>query len=199
MVDIDRSVKAYYDDKKLSEQQLQHLLALESDEKNSFHDQVASAPTRLASLPLRFALTFAAGLVLAVSVFFAGDWASPDITDRVAQEVAMNHNKALAVEYQTDSYQTLSRVMNKLDFDLLAPRLMTEGNLSLLGARYCSIQGQLAAQLKLVDNSGRIYTLYQTRLNDELKAINSDVLQQDQVTIRLWGEQGILYGLAVVE
>jgi len=199
MVDIDRSVKTYYDDKQLSEQQLQHLLALQGNEENPVNDHSADDPYRPGSLGLRFAMTFAAGLVLVVAVFLSGNWAAPDIADRVAQEVAMNHNKALRVEYQTDSYQVLSREMDKLDFDLLAPRLMVEKNFTLLGARYCSIQGQLAAQLKLADSSGRVYTLYQTRLNDAFKEIKSDFLQWDQVSIRLWGEQDILYGLAVAE
>lgn len=197
MVDIDRSVKAYYENKQLSDEQLQHLLALQGDKIIPVNNHSVGGASGFGSARLRSAMTFVAGLLLAVTVFFVGDWTAPGIAERVAQEVAMNHNKALAVEYQADSYEVLSREMGKLDFDLLAPRLMAAGDFTLLGARYCSIQGQLAAQLKLTDSSGRVYTLYQTRLNDEFKGIKSDVLQWDQVTIRLWGEQDILYGLAV--
>ena len=38
MVDIDRSVKAYYGNKQLSDEQLQHLLALQGEEAVSVND-----------------------------------------------------------------------------------------------------------------------------------------------------------------
>jgi hypothetical protein len=134
-------------------------------------------------------------LVITLLVFrYSGELV---ISERVAQEIAMNHNKALAVEYQGDNYQVLSLDMDKLDFNLQAPQKIVDDVFTVTGARYCSIQGKIAAQVKLTDKKGRIYTLYQTRLSKEFDAIKNSSVQHADVRIRLWKESAILYGLAV--
>jgi len=189
MVDIDRSVKTYYEQAQLSEEQLQKLAAMQ-DEVPAAQQQVA--PNQW----LRRSALAVASIMLTVMLFIINGQDDAGIAERVAQEVAMNHNKALAVEYSTDSYDVLSQHMDKLDFTLRAPILGLNDGLALIGGRYCSIQGELAAQIKMVDETGRIYTLYQTRSNAMLQAINNNHLSLEQVNIRLWREQGLLFALA---
>jgi len=189
MVDIDRSVKAYYEQNKLNEEQLQKLTAMQDDVPVS---QQQAPPKQW----LRSSALAAASITLAVMLFIVNGQSDAGIAERVAQEVAMNHNKALAVEYQTNSYEVLSQSMDKLDFKLRAPTAALNEGLALIGGRYCSIQGELAAQIKMVDEAGRVYTLYQTRSNDMLQVINADRIQSAQVNIRLWQEQGLLFALA---
>lgn len=196
MVDIDRSVKAYYEQNQLSEEQLQKLAAMQDKVPTAQQE----APTVQEQIPpkqwLRSSALAAASIMLVVMLFIVNGQNDVGIAERVAQEVAMNHNKALAVEYQTDSYEVLSQSMGKLDFKLRAPTAGFNEGLALIGGRYCSIQGELAAQIKMVDETGRVYTLYQTRSNKMLKVISADQVQSDQVNIRLWQEQGLLFALA---
>jgi anti-sigma factor RsiW len=194
MVDIDRSVKTYYEQAELSEEQLQKLLAMQEAAGISQQEEGVST-VRKQRLPngwLR--IMAAASIVLALALIFV---INPDsVAERVAQEVAMNHNKALTVEYPANSYEVLSKQMDKLDFTLRAPSEAVQQGLALVGGRYCSIQGQLAAQIKLSDSDGRIYTLYQTHSGEQLKPINAAQLQLDQVDIQLWQEKGLLFALA---
>jgi len=194
MVNIDRSVKAYYEQAELSEEQLQKLALMQESAEMSQQEEGVST-VRKQRLPngwLR--IMAAASIVLALALIFV---INPDsVTERVAQEVAMNHNKALTVEYPTNSYEVLSKQMDKLDFTLRVPSEAVQQGLALVGGRYCSIQGQLAAQIKLSDSDGRIYTLYQTHSGEQLKSINAGQLQLDHVDIQLWEEQGLLFALA---
>jgi len=194
MVDIDRSVKIYYEQAELSEKQLQKLVAMQEAAEISQQEEGVST-VRKQRLPngwLR--IMAAASIVLALALIFV---INPDsVAERVAQEVAMNHNKALTVEYPANSYGVLSKQMDKLDFTLRAPSEAVQQGLALVGGRYCSIQGQLAAQIKLSDSDGRIYTLYQTHSGEQLKSINAGQLQLDQVDIQLWQEKGLLFALA---
>jgi len=67
----------------------------------------------------------------------------------------------------------------------------------LIGGRYCSIQGGLAAQLKVRSKaSGKVATLYVTTLTDKLQRIKGQRVVQDNVDIHLWQQQGRFFGLA---
>lgn len=193
MVDLNRSVKNYYEQVQLSDEQFKKLLAMEAVSGDSLIEKEDASVTRKLDPKLGL-LSLAASLVIAVTLIFI--LSVENVSERVAREVAMNHNKALEVEYQTDSYEVLSRYMDKLDFSLQVPSDKTFSNFTLVGGRYCSIQGQLAAQVKLTDPAGKVYTLYQTRSGEHLESISVGRMQLDQVDIRLWEEQGFLYALA---
>jgi len=196
MVDIDRSVKAYYEHAQLSEEQLQKLTDMQ-DEMPTVQKEVPSDQQQIPSNQwLRRSALAVATIMAAVMLFIVSGQNDVGIVERVAEEVAMNHNKALAVEYKTDSYEVLSRSMDKLDFTLRAPTAGFNEGLALIGGRYCSIQGELAAQIKMVDETGRVYTLYQTRSNEVLQTIEKDRLSLEQVNIQLWEEKGLLFALA---
>ncbi|MBI3777251.1 MAG: hypothetical protein HY273_17195 [Gammaproteobacteria bacterium] len=115
---------------------------------------------------------------------------------RAAREIALNHKKQLAVEFPDTDYASLRTQMSKLDFVLTAPsRLPIEG-LRVVGARYCSIQGHLAAQVRLQDRDGRSYTLYERTSHGmpPLEAAQQHMI--DGVQIQEWQEAGLFFGFA---
>lgn len=130
----------------------------------------------------------------------------------IAEEIALNHRKDLAVEFTTSAYPELAGHMEKLDF---VPADAGD-DYRLIGARYCSIQGRIAAQLKLSDDTGGVHALYQTRWDDRYdrlldgqsgapRDIPSDReteirsgirIDLDDVEVRLWRQGDLLFGLA---
>lgn len=119
-----------------------------------------------------------------------------DTEARVLAEIAMNHKRQLAVEVSAGDFAAVERALDRLDIairpagDLLA-------DFDLLGGRYCSIEGGLAAQIKLSDRgTGRIHTLYATALTPALAGIADAIAVHDGVEISLWREGEVFFALA---
>lgn len=125
-----------------------------------------------------------------------GEMSGGILAQSVSREIAMNHRKQLNLEFSARDYAALQAQMGKLDFALAPPSNPAASSLHVVGARYCSIQGQLAAQIRVRDSAGTVYTLYETRLTDKLRAVSGEV-KTEGVGIRLWSEEGLFYGLAV--
>jgi hypothetical protein len=149
----------------------------------------------------------AAALALLVGAFFlgrlpsgllSGDLTTDPLARSIGREIAMNHKKQLPLEFSAGDYAGLQLQMNKLDFALAPPSSPATSEMHVIGARYCSIQGQLAAQIRLRDTTGRVYTLYETRLTDKLREVGGEV-KAEGVRVRLWKENGVFCGLAVNE
>lgn len=115
---------------------------------------------------------------------------------RAAQEIALNHKKHLREEFVATDFATLRRQMSKLDFSLAEPTSLSALGLRIVGARYCSIQGHLAAQIKLTDVQGRRYTLYQTHIAADMAADVEWRSRIDGIDIRQWREADLFFGLA---
>ena len=114
----------------------------------------------------------------------------------IAAEVALNHNKNLAVEFSAKDYAELRDQMEKLDFTLRLPSLPGARGLRVVGGRYCSIQGQLAAQIKLEDDGGRMVTLYETRFASGFAGLPEGDRTLEGLRIRIWRDGDLLLGLA---
>ena len=119
-----------------------------------------------------------------------------EVTDLAMTEIAMNHEKHLAMETISADYAVVGRQLAKLDFALRAP-VGLDNELVLLGGRYCSIQGQLAAQLKLRnDNSGQVHTLFVTPIGERLADIGEQQLLHKNIAVKLWQESDLFFALA---
>ena len=196
MTKIDTLVRQHYESKQLDEQTLERLAQL-ADKPSEYEAGSFSGSAAGAKTGLRTWLAIAATVTIALLFALSPDGQLPGLEQRVAQEIALNHNKNLAVEYASADLQHISARMTELDFELSSPDQLAARELVLTGARYCSIQGQIAAQLKYQDkNTGQRYTLYQTRLNAELKPLDSGGLEHDDVAIELWQDDDLLMGLA---
>ncbi|MBI5209236.1 MAG: hypothetical protein HY927_04595 [Elusimicrobia bacterium] len=118
------------------------------------------------------------------------------LAQAVAAEIARNHNKRLNVEFRAAAFDALERQMGKLEFSLLEPLRVKQRGLRLIGARYCSIQGQPAAQLRLQDKDGRPCTLYESAAVPALAGVPETQVEVNGVRVELWQESGLLMGLA---
>ncbi len=150
----------------------------------------------------RVAYSLAAGLAaVALTLALGGRyWLMSDLRLNVAEEVVLNHVKALEPDFLSADYTELTTALSKLDFEIRPPQHALLSGASLVGARYCSLQGQLAVQLRYEGAEGLRFTLYQTPLAGRLARLTqvSKFSQNiDSVNVELWQQDGLLMGLAV--
>ena len=177
-------IRQHYADRELSQEKIQTILSRGENLSERF--------------PSRYLTILVTAAVLILGFLFTDHHLEKNrLKDRVLAEIAMNHNQQLQVEVTGNRYQNLQIQLNRLDFALLPSDPTVRETYTLLGGRYCSIQGGLAAQLKVKHKrTGDVLTLYVTRLTKPLKAIASQTATHDNVTIRLWTDNDRLFGLA---
>ena len=141
----------------------------------------------------------AATLLLGVTISLAFQVyvrTEPVRLDLVLQEVAMNHEKNLASEVVSSDLNVIQSSMQKIDFSLNLIDGLDESHL-LIGARYCSVGGELAVQLKIRDRVSRdIDTLFVAPAPMELGRIDNHRTLLGGTRIRIWTSAGLLYALA---
>ena len=181
---IDDQVRAFYLEQELPEERLTQLLERAEASRRARR-------RRWLALAAAVVLTVAGGLWLR-------HWTAAErLADRVVAEVAMNHRKDLAVEVETSDYELLGTALDKLPFEIAPPAAEQALGYELVGGRYCSIQAQLAAQLKIRHSrTGRLATLYVTELSPELASLPGQQLSADEITVDLWAQGGLLFALA---
>jgi len=131
---------------------------------------------------------------------------SPELAldQRIGNEVAKNHINLKPLEIQTSSMKAIRGFLVELDFSPVESTLLKSGSKSLIGGRYCSIQGVTAAQLRLRDSeTGQIQSLYQT-VYDKDVFYDLPLLKENQkpvtvyskgLAVDIWVEKGILFAL----
>ncbi len=187
---IDKNVQRHYKNQVLSSEVLARMSAM--TEAQDSNKQSVWQKSKYFAIAASFAVVIITGVQLTHLLQTSGD----DLVVRVAQEVALNHNKQLASEFIYDNYSKLAVTMDKLDFIIKSPEQLKNSGYKLLGSRYCSIQGKIAAQIKLVDPVGELMTLYVTQLNDELALLQNQSQLHDNLLISNWHEKGLFYSLA---
>ncbi len=177
-------LKAHYDDKSMGQERIDKLGAI-----------AAAADRARSRRALRHSLVFAAGLLAFVAAVFMLRSNDVPVRHEVAREIAQNHRHDYASEFTVTDYETLRTSLARLDFVLDAPRRHTRG-LTLRGGRYCSLQGRIAAQMRLEDGAGRTCTLYAVRGDSLLDPSEEVVVRLEELRVRLWREGDVLFGLA---
>ncbi len=94
--------------------------------------------------------------------------------------------------------------MDRLNFVPVSTSVPAAGTLSLLGARYCTLQGVIATQLMFSDEKGGLVTFYQAAYDPERFGPLPDINQAQQpvsvvksgVEIQMWVEQGVVIAQA---
>lgn len=215
--DMGEALKSHYASKSLSNNQLNELLDLqevnfssqrltnlEKEMKSSSRDYPKSTTEGWQRfLPnaqnYRYAFYVTAFMLLGClfAVYSLLDRAP--LSQRIMSEIVYNHNQDMPIEIASSSLTDISDYLDKLSFSIVLPDALSQPNWQLLGGRYCSINGKLAAQLKvknLKDNS--TYTFYQAAIDKKLNkpgaASMTDTI--DGVGVSIWREQGLLLGLA---
>ena len=149
-------------------------------------------------------MTAAAVLALAFAgVSLVGGWvyrqdAWRERSRRAAvREVALNHRKNLDLEFRGASLAALRGRMHRLEFPVAGlPPQVTPRDSRLLGARYCSIQGKLAMQLRLRSADGKRITVFIARPAPELKSLTRHEEKIDGVKVNLWSHNGLIFAAA---
>ena len=177
MSKIEENLKKYFLSKSLPDEKVDLLLSGETRTGKSFANY----------------FKYAAAVVIIFALFFGYfQFEGNELEMRVAKEIAMNHNKQLAVEYSSDNLSDLGNKLNKLDFKLANAASGIPGDYELIGGRYCSIQGNLAAQLKIENlESNKVETLYISEINGELEKIRPTDVNMEGVNIRIWKKDGL--------
>ena len=218
MKPMDEALKTHYAEKTLSEDQLDRLMAMQA-ELESLPDEAEPQMSKAASVTTspfvkirsklvellpdfghnRYAFYAATcvlltGLILSLSLFN-----QTSLTERVIDEIAYNHRQEMPVEVAANTMPAIGQYLDRLSFSLISPRALTDNGWQILGGRYCSINGKLAAQLKVKNIAeDKVYTLYQASAEGDLvqTGISMESGMVDGVDVSIWQEQGLLLGLA---
>lgn len=209
MKPMDDALKAHYDEKELSEDQLDHLMALQGGVDKLPEEVKSNSPFArikdtlkgglLDSGSYRYAFYGVACALFVGAVLFLSLLNQSSLSEQVMSEIAYNHKKEMPVEVASSSINTIGKYLNRLDFSLISSTALGGNGWELLGGRYCAINGKLAAQLKVKNLSdNKIYTLYQAASGDDLSEVTeaSRTEMVDGVEVLIWQEKGLLLGLA---
>ena len=176
---IDTQIKEYYQKQTLPEENLRALQPPED------MPQPSQWP---------WLLPLAAAAVALLTIFL---WKPSSLPQAVAAEIAKNHNAQLAMEISSSDYQEVAAKLDRIDFSLTPPRGEFSRQFTLIGGRHCSIQTELAAQLRVRENTtGKMHTFYVTPLTIDLGALKKTTQTVKGVKVRLWKEGGRFFGLA---
>ena len=176
---IDTQIKEYYQKQTLPEENLQAMQPPEDTPRSSQWPWL---------LPL------AATAVPLLAIFL---WKPSSLPQAVAAEIAKNHNAQLAMEISSSDYQEVAAKLDRIKFSLTPPSGEFGRQFTLIGGRYCSIQTELAAQLRVQENAtGKMHTLYITPLTNDFSALKETTQAIKGVKVRLWTEGNRFFGLA---
>ncbi len=166
-----------------------------------FHELEKSQSDSLDKIPKRiFQLSgLAASLVILAFIGYFWKTISTQINfEKLPGEIAYHHNKRMDSEIKTHSYPEMKSYLSKLDFNLIASKRLPSEEWELMGGRYCSLQGRLAAQIKIRNKkNNKIYTLYQLAIPENIKKpIRSFESYSGGAKVQIWSESGLLLGIA---
>ncbi|MEH6454960.1 MAG: hypothetical protein V7749_01430 [Cocleimonas sp.] len=211
---IDGALKDHYASKSLSDKQLDYLIAMQemalapqASVETSVGPQQATEIDSKSGLS-RFLPDFrgyrsafyATACMLAVCLVVTFSLINqPTLSQRIMDEIAYNHKQDMPIEIESNSVDDVRKYLNKLSFPIISPSALVKANWQLLGGRYCSINGKLAAQLKIKNlENNNIYTLYQAASESGIEKSGATRLTGmiDGIDVSIWREKGLLLGLA---
>ena len=189
------NVQQHLNNKHLSSKQFKKLAALQDSPSKSF-------------LPWSKMAAIASVLMVSVLLSFyysnTAYFSSQTIEQRIAEEVAGNHLKLKPLEVSSNTLQGIIPYFKQLDFLPFSPSLFTLSKQNLLGARYCSIQGITALQLRMMNQkTNKAQTLYETEY-DKLVFVgfpksaeegNPLTIYIKGMKVDMWVEKDILFAL----
>jgi hypothetical protein len=153
----------------------------------------AGSPRRLAP---RLYFGAAAAVLVAIVTLWWISATHPPLTSTLARQAAAGHNQKQELEFHVQRCAELQALMKSLDFTPVEPAMMTTMNMRIVGARYTTLNGAIAAQIVYVDDHGIPCTLYEVRPIDRLATVPSSEQQVDGVRVSVWREKGLLMVLA---
>jgi len=189
------AIKSYYQKQNLPSDKRQQMIDIAQLPEQQINPESVNWKNRLLA---QRNISIAASLLFAVIVSFQWTVTPPtqqQLVASIAQEIAINHQKQFASDFAETSYAGLSNVMTKLDFKLIDSVRLKEKGLQILGARYCSLSGHIAAQVRLKNSAGVIFTLYQTNSHETFKKLTAHSQNANGIKINMWNEGGVFLGI----
>jgi hypothetical protein len=117
--------------------------------------------------------------------------------DAVLAEIVANHHKGVRPDIVSARYDVVQGQLPRLSFSILSSKAAFLHNYTLVGGRYCSLQGELAAQLRVADRvDGDTLTVYVCKLAAALEGMAPLEKSYEGVDIRLWEDGDRLFALA---
>ncbi len=118
-------------------------------------------------------------------------------TDVVLREAALNHSSKLQMDAEGQSMTELQNKLQELPFDIRLPESEWFEQLALVGGRYCTISGNLAAHIKLSNpETSEQYSLFLTPAAENLKTLQSPEVEVFGVDVKLWQENDVVFAFA---
>jgi len=179
---------------KLSKEQLYNLHGL-------LNDTSVRQASSLRKRPWYMAIGVAMVATIAVLIVFSVPNNAIDMPQLIAGEVVRNHLKLKPLEVSTGSLEEIRGHFDKLKFSPISSLNITTAN-TLIGGRYCSLQGYKAAQLRMLSvKSGGLDTVYQVpyvrdtfgELPDITTGGDPLVVYERGIKVTVWVEKGILF------
>lgn len=185
----------------LNETELNRLLELQAD---ILQGERSTQPKQFVS---RHRSLVASVIMLVMLTVFFWQGARTNSFEEIVDEVAVNHIKQRPMELHARSMTQIQSFFKELEFSPAnSEHLLSHFNLSesdLIGARYCSIQGETAAQLRYQTPKGSHSTLYEVgydqKLYGDLPMISEGEKPQTVMVkglkVSVWVEKGLLMAL----
>jgi len=192
---LKQSVQDYLEPYSLSDDQLNRLESLSEQHKSVKRHRVSIYP-----------LAMVGAVAVFLFVFFLTPYlqVQSGIQEKIAMEVVANHIKLKPLEIETSSIEEIRRYFKKLDFVPASSQLVSQLGLELVGGRYCSLQGNIAAQLRVrKPGTNGVQTLYQTEYRKNVFEDMPTLEDGDKpieiyvkgVKVIIWVEKGLLFAL----
>lgn len=186
---LDKAIQEHVEKPSLTTEQIDGLLDMQ--------DAVLVEQTAAEKAVRKRWLAACAALLMCVISWGVFKWgvSEQSLEHRIAKEVISNHLKLKPLDVQTTSIVQARQYFTQLDFSVIKPtQMIASADTDLIGGRYCSIQGETAAQLRYQDNTASLATLYQVAYDaskfGSLKTPNTQVM--DGLRVRTWIEKGVL-------
>jgi len=192
---IKDAAKSHYQQATLNDESMSRLSAMLEEEKQavstSWFSSIQFKPQLIA---VCFLVFFGAGLLLLPG--------SPQSIEMdIAKEVVKNHIKMKPLEIESNDIKALRNYFTELDFSLVQTQRYAGSDM--LGARYCSIQGVTAAQLRYqspASASSDVISIYEVEYDPVLfgdipdidKGLVPKEITMNGLSVKLWVEKGLL-------
>jgi len=172
----------YYQAQQLSSDRLQAIMA----------DSQSTSRNRYVGIALAASIA-----VFSLFAFAHQNILSSHRTNMVLREAALNHTSKLKMDAETASLSELQQNLGELGFEIRLPESEFFKQLALMGGRYCTISGNLAAHIKLSNpETMEQFSLFLTPQVENLNAMKSSVINISGVDVELWQERDVVYAFA---
>jgi hypothetical protein len=194
---LNEALRAHVESQQLDKIQLQELLDLQQQRHPANRRITYRGWLAVAASSLLIALVV--GLLQVNPVGF-----QQDLVAEIAAEVVDNHLHMKPLEIEGNELASIGAYFDRLDFQPIESRYLTDIGLDLLGGRYCSLQSITAAQLRFKSlGSGKLHTLYQVGYDPAVFKALPNLDEGDQpisvfnkgVKVTIWVEKGVLLAL----